>query len=197
MMRCLNWISAKSLMSAQKGSHESRSTHSLSFVFILWCFFEFISSKIVISFWNTMDSFFIVKVVVASSQQVKCSISLPHGITVNTHCYVTMGMWCYLGNYVTSQWVGDVAIDTKQSCDKQPGSFIQDPGGMKTWIFQLKNMNLATHHRISNHIVVHVCEHALLLLFPFWYLSSIQITWPWPPVDRLCHGLIALRQKET
>ncbi len=27
--------------------------------------------------------------------------------------------------------------------------------------------------------------------------TSIQITWPWPPVDRLCHGLIALRQKET
>ncbi len=45
-----------------------------------------------------------------------------------------------------SQWIGDVAIDTKQSCDKQPGSFIkdpgsftQDPGGGKTWIFQLKN----------------------------------------------------------
>ncbi len=27
-----------------------------------------------------------------------------------------------------SQWIGDVAIDTKQSCDKQPVSFIQDPG---------------------------------------------------------------------
>ncbi len=46
------------------------------------------------------------------------------------------------------QWIVDVAIDTKQSCDKQPGSFIQDPGkpgcftqdpgGGKTWIFQLK-----------------------------------------------------------
>ncbi len=27
---------------------------------------------------------------------------------------------------MTSQWVGDVAIDTKQSCDQQPGSFTQD-----------------------------------------------------------------------
>ncbi len=50
---------------------------------------------------------------------------------------------------MTSQWIGDVAIDTKQSSDKQPGSFIQDPGkpgsftqdpgGGKTCIFQLKN----------------------------------------------------------
>ncbi len=95
--------------------------------------------KLLFFFWNTMDYFFIVKVVVASLQEVKCSISLPHDITVNTHCHVTMWMWCFLGNYVMSQWVGDVAIDTKQSCDKQPGSFTQDPGGMKTWIFQLKN----------------------------------------------------------
>ncbi len=29
-----------------------------------------------------------------------------------------------------SQWIGDVAIDTKQSCDKQPGSFIQDPANL-------------------------------------------------------------------
>ncbi len=51
---------------------------------------------------------------------------------------------------MTSQWIGDVAIDTKQSSDKQPvffiqdpgtpGSFTQDPGGGKTWIFQLKNI---------------------------------------------------------
>ncbi len=51
-------------------------------------------------------------------------------------------------NYVTSQWVGDVAIDTRQSCEQQfgsftqdpgfPGSFTQDPGGGKTWIFHFK-----------------------------------------------------------
>ncbi len=44
-----------------------------------------------------------------------------------------------------SQWVGDVVIDTKQSCDQQPrsltqgpgkpGSFTQDPSGRKTWVF--------------------------------------------------------------
>ncbi len=30
-----------------KGSHESRSTNSLGFVFILWCFYEYNSNKIV------------------------------------------------------------------------------------------------------------------------------------------------------
>ncbi len=30
------------------------------------------------------------------------------------------------------------------------------------------------------------------LLYP-----SMQITWPWPQVDRLCHDLIILRHKET
>ncbi len=43
----------------------------------------------VIFTWDTMNYFFIVKVVVASSQQVTCSISLPHDVTVNTHCHVT------------------------------------------------------------------------------------------------------------
>ncbi len=33
-----------------------------------------------------MDYSFIVKVVVASLQQVKCSISLSYDVTVNTHC---------------------------------------------------------------------------------------------------------------
>ncbi len=47
-----------------------------------------------------------------------------------------------------SQWVGDIAITTKQSCAQQfgsftqdlgkVGSFTQDPGGRKTWIFHLK-----------------------------------------------------------
>ncbi len=27
--------------------------------------------------------------------------------------------------------------------------------------------------------------------------SSMQITWPWPQVDRLCNDMITLRQKET
>ncbi len=47
------------------------------------------------------------------------------------------------------EWIGDVVIDTKQSCEQQPESFIQDPGfpgsciqdpgSWKTWIFYLKN----------------------------------------------------------
>ncbi len=50
---------------------------------------------------------------------------------------------------MTSQWVGDIVIDTKQSCDQQlasftqdagkPGSCTQDPGSWKTWIFYLQN----------------------------------------------------------
>ncbi len=48
-----------------------------------------------------------------------------------------------------SQWVGDIAIDNKQSCDQQlgyfthyprkSGSFIQDSGGGKALIFHLKS----------------------------------------------------------
>ncbi len=41
--------------------------------------------------WNIMNYFFEVKEVVASSQQVKCSISLPHDITVNTYGHVPFG----------------------------------------------------------------------------------------------------------
>ncbi len=29
---------------------------------------------------------------------------------------------------MTSLWVGDVIINTKQSCDQHPGYFKQDPG---------------------------------------------------------------------
>ncbi len=69
------------------------------------------------------EDFFIVKVVVTSSQQVKCSISLPHDVTENSHCHVTMVRWHCLGNYAMSQWVEGIIIDTKQSCDQQPASF--------------------------------------------------------------------------
>ncbi len=80
-----------------------------------------------------MTYFFTVKVVVASSERVKCSISLRHEVRVNT--------------IVMSQWVGDV-IDTNQSYDQhtryytqdpgKPGSFTQDQGGKNTWILYLK-----------------------------------------------------------
>ncbi len=30
-------------------------------------------------------------------------------VTVNTHCDVTMGRWCCLGNHISQQWIGDVA----------------------------------------------------------------------------------------
>ncbi len=57
--------------------------------------------------------FVIIKVEWVPSQQLKRSISLPHDVTVNTNCYETMCRWCCFGNWVTSQWVGDVVIVTK------------------------------------------------------------------------------------
>ncbi len=38
-----------------------------------------------------MNYFFIVKEEGVLSQQLKRSISLPHDVTVNTHCYEAMG----------------------------------------------------------------------------------------------------------
>ncbi len=49
-----------------------------------------------------------------------------------------MSQW--VGNQMMSQWVVDVAIVSKQSCDQQlgkPGSFTQNPGSRKTWTFHL------------------------------------------------------------
>ncbi len=153
-MRSLIWISAKSLMNVQ---------HEWDLAKIQWrdlmnqdppahCFFCFFWSCDV--FMNIFPSeilwtiSLIVKVVVFLSQQVKCSISLLHNITVNIHCHVRMGRWLSLANLVMSQWVDDVGIDTKQSYGQQPvsftqdpgnpGSFTQDPGGRKTWIFTSK-----------------------------------------------------------
>ncbi len=51
-----------------------------------------------------------------------------------------------------SQWGGDIAIDTKQSCDQQLRSFTQDLGNLlrKTQI---------THHRIKPNI-----KHAKIVI---------------------------------
>ncbi len=40
---------------------------------------------------------------------MKCDGEWSNDITVNTHCDVTMGRWCCLGNHILQQWVGDVA----------------------------------------------------------------------------------------
>ncbi len=53
-------------------------------------FYEYIFIKLVY-FHLKYYELFLVKVVVASSQQVKSSISLPFDVTVNTNCDVTMG----------------------------------------------------------------------------------------------------------
>ncbi len=138
MMRSLNSISAKSFMSAQDKwniwlrcnerdlMNQDPPTHWFCFYLLMFLFDIFLLKLFFIC--NIMDYFLYSKINSTSSQQVKCSISLPHGGTVNAHCYVIMGRWYCLGNYVMSQWVGDIAIDTKQSCDQQLGSIIQDPG---------------------------------------------------------------------
>ncbi len=169
-----------------KGAHESRSTHSLGFVFILWCsfwiYFHFL--KVFIFFGNAKDFFSMVHitVVVASSQQAKWSISLPDDITVNTHGLVTMGRCHCLGNYVTSQWVGDVAIDIKQSCDQQPGSFIQETNGRKTWTILPQILDLDTHHMTIKELCSPLCswylyrEYLVLRLyysFELWTFGTI------------------------
>ncbi len=148
----ISWVCStneKSGWDSMKENSWSKIHQVTGFVFILWCyFFNIFPLRLFIFIWN-MEYFFIVKVTVAWSQQVKFSKLLPHDVTVNTHCDMTMVRWCCVGNYVMSQCIGDVAIDTKQSCDKQLqsftqdpgflGSFAQDPGGRKTWICYLNN----------------------------------------------------------
>ncbi len=64
----------------------------------------------------------------------------------------------------------------------------------------LKEVRDYVHKSLSMHLFQ---SFTILFWELFSYLegvapqSSMRITWPWPPVDRLCHGLIALRQKET
>ncbi len=58
-----------------------------------------------------------------------------------------------------SQWVGDVAIVTKESCDQQLRTSIQDPGGGKNMDISPQKLNLATHHRI---IAKRICRDKAL-----------------------------------
>ncbi len=120
-MRDLSEIQWRDLMNQDPPTH---------WVLILSCdvFVNIFLVKLFIFIWNTVDYFCIVKVVEAPLQQVKIfHITAPwHHRIHPLSCHNRF--WCCLGNYVTSQWIGDVAIDTKLSCDKQPGSFIQDPG---------------------------------------------------------------------
>ncbi len=44
------------------------------------------------------------------------------------HCDIIMGIWHCFGNYVMSEWIGDVGRDTNHSRDQQPGYFNQHPG---------------------------------------------------------------------
>ncbi len=65
-------------------------------------FVEYISIKLFIFIWNTMNYFVKLKVVVVSSKLLKYSKSLPYDITVNT---------CYNGWMMLSGDQGDVTMD--------------------------------------------------------------------------------------
>ncbi len=64
--------------------------------------------KLFIFIWDSMNYFFIVKVVVASSQYVQ--IALPHDVTENIHCQVTMGRWRWPGNYMTTSLIPKIHV---------------------------------------------------------------------------------------
>ncbi len=114
---------------------------------------------------NTMVYYFIENLVVASPHQAKYSMwcfvwQWCNDVTEKTYCNVTMFRGCCLSNYVMSQWVGDVTIDTKLSCSQniesftqdqgKPWSFAQDPGVRQIWIFSPQKLILATHGRITH-----------------------------------------------
>ncbi len=77
--------------------------------------FQYISSRIVYFLSKILWTiFFIVKVEGVPSQQLKHFISLPHDVTVNTHCYKTMGKWWCLGNYTQRRFQTDKCYFTVQ-----------------------------------------------------------------------------------
>ncbi len=117
VVRSMNWILNKFLMSVQREWEIwLRFNEGISWIKIrplrklfLYCFYTvmfFMNIFTLKLIWNIMNYFFMVKMIVASSQQLTCfRISLPHGITVNTHCLVTMGRWHCLSNYIMSPTV--------------------------------------------------------------------------------------------
>ncbi len=78
-----------------------RKYHGFCF-YIMMFLLNIFPLQLFIFIWNSMDYFFIVKVRVASSQQVKWPISVPHDVTVNTHCSGTMDRWRCPNNHVTN-----------------------------------------------------------------------------------------------
>ncbi len=111
-MKSLNWISAKSLMSRQHDWENWPRSNGIYWIKIHPFygfpvnFINIFPLKLFMFIWNTTNYFCVRKIIVASSQQVKCSILLLHCITVNTHCDVTvwMGKW--------STWIDDIAYAT-------------------------------------------------------------------------------------
>ncbi len=74
-----------------KGSHASRYTHSLCFVFILWCFYEYISIKIV--HLKYYELFLHSKRVVALSQQVLLDSSANGQLCQTWRCQHQVCLW--------------------------------------------------------------------------------------------------------
>ncbi len=178
-MRSLNLISSNSLIRVQ---HEweiwLRSNPVISWIKIhpltRFCFYPVVfllnisPLKLFILIWHPMDHFLyskrnsnfitVSKIILMTILFIQC-VKWQWGN--DTHCDVIMDRWHCLVNHMISPGVGVIAINTKQSCDQQPGSFTQDP--VKTWIdfircghFTLK-LNLTTHNRIIRTDVWPVC----------------------------------------
>ncbi len=158
------------------GSHESRSTYSLGFVFILWCFFEYISSKIVYFYLKYYGLFLYSK-----SSRSSITASKMFHITA-PWCHSKHPLSCHNGFVILSRQLCDVTVDWWRCHWYQTimwqTAWIFYARSRKTWIFYTRsrwweNMDiltpkliLATHHRI----MVWKCTDV-------WWYSSTSRSW--------------------
>ncbi len=105
--------------------------------------------------WNSMKYFFYSKsssrlfseskIFHITAPFIKCIMWQWGNITVNTHCDVIIGRRCCYW-YQTVMWLIARIFHTRS---RKSGSFTQDLTGRRMMIFQLKKLNVATHHRIQ------------------------------------------------
>ncbi len=132
--------------------------HPLNRVLFLSCdvFLNIFLVKLFIFIWNTMDYFFILKVVGAPSQQEKCSISLPNDSKRPLSCHnefvmlsrqlcdVTMDWWrCHW--YQTIKWQTACIFYTRS---RNPWIFYTRSRWWENMDISTQKHNLATYYRI-------------------------------------------------
>ncbi len=108
--------------------------------------------------------------------------------------------WHYLGNYVISQWVGDIAIDTKLSCDQKLGYFTQDPGKhgsfmqdlggrRKHWYF-ISKLNLARYHWIKSFLIDTICPCLWPPSDSHFLVTRCAPAFGCPQITRHCYSIV-------